>query len=151
MTAQYEKYCILVAEPNKAICIDLCDTLRELGHCPETVQSLDQLLRRLAGESLDALLLDTDICDDEIDALMTRVATVAPGLPVILIDSNPSVSSVRAALRCGAKDYLIKPFGLDELVGAIECACRMEPGKASSECYQRRRSAAATLPVHPGE
>ncbi|MFH1687331.1 MAG: response regulator [bacterium] len=115
---------ILVAEPHESIRADLCEVLGQLGHHPEMVESRDQVLGCLAKESYAMVLLSTDMCEDNMADLLREVEQRYPRVAIVIMDSSPSVSSVREALRLGARDYLIKPFGLEELVAAVERASR---------------------------
>ena len=76
--------------------------------------------QRLANESFDALV--AACAPPSIDglALLRAGRERDPGLPVILIDSQPSIEGVTNSLRAGASDHLTKPLSTDELVASLE-------------------------------
>jgi two-component system NtrC family response regulator len=43
-----------------------------------------------------------------------------PELPVLMVTAYADVSDAVAAMRCGAYDYVIKPFDPEEIARAVE-------------------------------
>ena len=59
-------------------------------------------------------------------AVIEWVRETTPGLPVLVMSGHATVDSTISALRLGAYDYLLKPFGLDEIERTIEAASAHE-------------------------
>ncbi len=68
----------------------------------------------------DLVLLDIDLPDtDGIDVL--RILTHLPAAPpVIMLTALAQINIVVSAMRCGAVDYLVKPYELGSLTAAIK-------------------------------
>jgi len=78
----------------------------------------------LAGLSLDPDLIFTDIRMFSMDGLqfLGKVKKMKPQVEVIMITAYPDFSSTLQALRSGAFDYIVKPFGKDQVLEAAERA-----------------------------
>jgi DNA-binding NtrC family response regulator len=98
---------------------------------------LEQVLRddgfhtKLATDGREALklfeenpfpLVIADIVMPEMDGieLLHSIKALSPTTQVIIITSHASVETAVEAMRCGAYDYLFKPFENLELVSAAE-------------------------------
>ena len=80
-----------------------------------TVPGLPAALARLASDGIDALLLDLSLPNcHPLDAL-TKVRTLAPKLPVIVLGVAGDEEVIARALHGGAHDYLLRA----ELSGAL--------------------------------
>jgi DNA-binding NtrC family response regulator len=75
---------------------------------------------RLASHSFDLLVLADELPKIDAAALVKHGLNIDPDLPVILIDSEPSLDKATAALRIGAKDYLARPFSEQDLAASVQ-------------------------------
>lgn len=89
---------------------------------------IDHVETALNGfEALDCLRMDTyDLVLTDIQMgmmngieLMEAILLEQPHLPVIVISAHEKFDFAKRALRLGAKDYLIKPVELDELMRVV--------------------------------
>lgn len=77
-------------------------------------------MKELASKRFDILLLDINIgCENGIEALQLIHADY-PELPVVMVSGNRGSNEIVQAIRCGATDYLCKPFDIDEINALIE-------------------------------
>jgi two-component system KDP operon response regulator KdpE len=80
-----------------------------------------ELLER--GEA-DLVVLDLGLPDmDGID-IITRLRATASMIPIIVLSSRGEERAKVEALELGADDYLVKPFGMDELIARVRVAQR---------------------------
>ena len=89
-------------------------------------------LQTLKEERFDIVI--SDIRMPEIDgfAFLKKVRKIYPDIPVIFITAYGSMESAINALRDKASDYILKPFGIDELLLRI----RANMIKAQESSYQ---------------
>src|SRR3990172_356426 len=67
-------------------------------------------------------------------AIQTR-AQVSPGTVCMVVSSEKDSETLRAAMALGVREYLLKPFTVDELVAAVH--------RVAAQSLQRRQSAEA--------
>jgi DNA-binding NtrC family response regulator len=113
---------ILVVDDDPDVRGAVVDVLGAAEHEVTPVGDGAAALERLAAGSFDLVI--TDVRMPKVDGLtlFRRTLEMSPRPDVILMTSFGSVSDAVAALKQGARDYLTKPFDLDELVvrvGAI--------------------------------
>ena len=94
--------------------------LRPSGYVPLVAVNGQQGLEMALAERPDLIILDLKMPEmsglDVLRALREKQADV----PVILMTAYGSEEDIVAAFRLGAKDYLSKPFGIEEMLAAIE-------------------------------
>ena len=118
------KRAILVVEDEAAIRNGVCDVLAFHGHAPTGVESGEEGLRRaLAGDYalvvLDVMLPEMngfDVCQ----ALRAGRAEQA----ILMLTARGAEEDVLRGFRCGADDYVTKPFSVSELVARVEALLR---------------------------
>lgn len=86
-------------------------------NCPEEA---------LADLSLEPDLIFTDIRMFSMTGLefLKKIKKIRPQVEVVMITAYPDFSSSLQALRSGAFDYIVKPFGKDQVLEAAEGALR---------------------------
>lgn len=115
---------ILVVEDDEAIRRGVADALRFHGYtvheARDGCEGLDMAL------SIDADLVLLDIMMPEMDGLevLGELRKARPGAPVIFLTARGESADRVAGLRLGADDYVVKPFGVDELVARVEAVLR---------------------------
>ncbi|PQO24297.1 sigma-54-dependent Fis family transcriptional regulator [Rhodobacteraceae bacterium WD3A24] len=72
---------------------------------------------------LDLMLPDRDGLD-----LMRALLAERPGVRVIVVTAHGSIDKAVEAMRAGAHEFLVKPFGEDRLIDAVENALRAGQG-----------------------
>ena len=113
---------ILVVEDDADVREAVVGALRTAGH--ETTAAIDgaAALDLLRGGAFEAVITDVRLPKVDGLTLFRRTRELVPRPDVILMTSFGSVVDAVAALKEGARDYLTKPFDVDELVlrvGAI--------------------------------
>jgi DNA-binding response OmpR family regulator len=84
----------------------------------------------LAPHEVDLVLLDLGLPDmDGVD--VCRRLRRASGVPVIAVTARGEEPERVRGLRSGADDYVVKPFGLEELLARIEAVLRRAYGTAA--------------------
>jgi DNA-binding response OmpR family regulator len=123
---------VLLVEDDAAIRTALTRSLRDQGHVVSAVGSGIPALSAAVEQKPDVVLLDLGLPDIDGLALISMVRAVAD-LPIIVITARDDRASIVRALDAGADDYVVKPFGADEVDARIRAVLRRtavgaEPG-----------------------
>jgi DNA-binding response OmpR family regulator len=114
---------ILVVEDDPGIRMALSRGLRDRGYVVTTAESGLAALEVAAKAEPDVVLLDLGLPD--LDGL--QVLAMLRGLgdtPVIVITAQDDDATIVRALDAGADDYVVKPFGLDQLAARMRAVLR---------------------------
>jgi DNA-binding response OmpR family regulator len=123
---------ILVIEDDPSIRTALEQGLADRGHTVQTAATGIAGLEAVPGDRPDLVLLDLGLPDvDGITIIgMVRAASSVPIIVITAVDDDPTM--VRA-LDSGADDYVVKPFGLDQVSARVRAVLRRATSRASSE------------------
>jgi two-component system nitrogen regulation response regulator GlnG len=113
---------IIVADDDAAIRTVVRQALRRAGHevlLTDTVSGLIDLVGKGRGEVVvtDVILPDGNGLDT-----IPRLLSLRPGLRIIVMSAQNTLSTAVRATEEGAFDYLPKPFDLNELVRSVNTA-----------------------------
>jgi GAF domain-containing protein/CheY-like chemotaxis protein len=115
--------CILVIDDSKEIIKHLTEyVLPTFGY--KTLQAYDGRtgLKLIRDEKPDLVMLDYNLPEMTGIDILQQMAQDSINTPVVLMTGYGSELSAIEAFRLGAKDYLIKPFTVDEIVETIDRA-----------------------------
>ena len=109
------------------------------------LQGYEVQLAASGREALEALELNsfelvlTDIVMQDLNgiALLERVHTQQPNLPVVMVTAIHDISVAIDSMRRGAYDYLLKPFEREHLVSTVERALKHRQVLEKSHNYQQ--------------
>jgi DNA-binding response OmpR family regulator len=109
----------------------LCDHLEADRFRALPATNAADALRLCHFKAPDLLLLDLNLPDvpglevlREIRATNGAIGSCDPGLPVIIVSGRGSEADRVRGLACGADDYVVKPFGVQEVVARIQAVLR---------------------------
>lgn len=88
----------------------------------KTASCSQDALTLLAKDRFDLAILDIHLPDKLGTEIMDDVKARSPDCIVIFITGDANIDSALAALKCGAYDYLRKPFEFEELQKTVENA-----------------------------
>ncbi|MDA2805595.1 response regulator transcription factor [Nocardiopsis suaedae] len=136
---------ILVVEDDDRVARGLVTALRNARYDVERAATAQRALQ--AGPA-DVVLLDLGLPDaDGIDLL--RRLRERPGTAIIAVTARAEERERVRGLRAGADDYVVKPFGIAELLARVEAVLRRTRAeRASAPPGDRLRVGA--LAVDPG-
>jgi DNA-binding response OmpR family regulator len=114
---------ILVVEDDDGIRSAVTRGLRERGHAVAAVNTGFAGLEHVLHEQPQVVLLDLGLPD--IDGL-TLIAMIraASDVPLIVITARDDDPTMIKALDSGADDYVVKPFGTDQVAARIRAVLR---------------------------
>ena len=115
---------ILVVEDELAIQRGLCDVLAYHGYQPTGVASGEEGLREGLRNACDLVLLDVMLPGTNGLDVCRELRASLPRLPILMLTARGAEQDVLEGFRCGADDYVTKPFSVAELVARVEALLR---------------------------
>ena len=115
---------ILIAEDDADTRYVLKAALESGRHACAAAASGAEALALAETLTFDAVVLDMMLGDSDGLAVLEKLKGEDPGLPVVILTGHADVVSAVKAMKLGALDYLVKPFGNDELLLIIEKAVK---------------------------
>jgi two-component system cell cycle response regulator len=106
---------ILTVEDSRAVRNVIARQVLDLGFELEQAENGEQGLEKLEGRSIDLVLLDVTMPVLDGPGMLARMRSAGNRTPVIMLTSEAKRSIVEDTLRLGISDYVLKPFGSDEL------------------------------------
>lgn len=127
---------VLIIEENPDVRHLLVEALtNEGGFLVQTARTIPEAQALMAdhGESFAVALLDISVRDDESLSFCASLRRQGFRLPVILLNGQHHGDDVIRGFKAGADDYLLKPFGIAELLACIATQLRhARPGSTAS-------------------
>ena len=111
---------MLIADENMAAALVLRDGLARRGHLCEIASSSDKALLDIRKLAFDIAICNVQMEGQSKFELLEQIGLITPSLPVIVGAAVTSLQEAVAAARCGAFQYVQKPFEIEQLLGFIE-------------------------------
>ena len=113
---------ILIVDDDVSITELMKALVRMEGHQPTTVNDSTKAIEVANSVNPDLITLDLmmpgltgfELCD-----LLHNDPKFA-NIPIVIVSARDDRESKEKAIEMGAKDYITKPFGVDELMGKIK-------------------------------
>jgi two-component system nitrogen regulation response regulator GlnG len=115
---------VLIADDEPSIRFVLRETLETAGHAVVDVASGDDALRALTEAAFDVAFFDIRMPGASGLDLLERARTVGSDVAIVIITAQNTFENAVEAMKRGAFDYLVKPFGTQEVLALVEKAMR---------------------------
>ena len=109
---------ILIVDDEHNTCEALTVILRREGHTVSSAASGDSALSYLQDFPADLVVSDVKMPGMDGLSLLSRLKAQYPGLPVVMMSGHSDVIAAVEAMKQGAFDYLVKPFGKEDVLRA---------------------------------
>jgi len=113
---------LAVIDADAAIRSACAEIATSLGYNVQTIGELSQARHLLRGHAADIVLVNLPSTGNIGLELVAEVKLLYPDTSLIAMTASGSVHVAVEAMRCGASDYLTKPFTVDELSTVLERA-----------------------------
>ena len=130
---------ILVIEDDRTLCDGIVTVLRKQGYAVTAARdgnSGSKLFREFAP---DMVLTDLKLPGKSGMQLLTEFKAAAAEVPVILISAFGTIDLAVNALKSGARDFIPKPFSIDELKNKVRQALKdfdkLEKPESATDSY----------------
>jgi two-component system response regulator HydG len=113
---------LLVVDSDTAVRSACAEIAASLGYQVEATGDLGHARSLLRGHAADILLVNLPAGTNHGLEMVSEVKLLYPQTAVVAITASGSVNAAVEAMRCGASDYLTKPFAMDELSTVLDRA-----------------------------
>ena len=115
---------VLVVEDDPAIRRVIVDALSIDGFETLEAGTWAEGLRAATGAACDCLLLDLVLPGGDGLAILAEARVARPTLPILIMTARGDEDDRVEGLRLGADDYVVKPFGIKELLARVHAVLR---------------------------
>ena len=110
---------VLVADDEASIRFVLRETLESAGHEVVEVASGEAALEALAAGRFDLAFFDIRMPGPSGLELLEQVRTLGSDVAVVIVTAQNTFENAVEAMKRGALDYLVKPFGVDAVLALV--------------------------------
>jgi len=110
---------VLIVNDSEDICRRLVDLMTSLGYENKSVADGLQALTMLKEEAFSVVIADIEMPGIDGLTLIKEIKENFPKIDIISITSFGTRYSYSEVITTGASDFIIKPFGLDEVVAKL--------------------------------
>jgi DNA-binding response OmpR family regulator len=98
--------------------------LTDAGYAIDFACDGEDALRKAMQESYQLIILDLVMTDTDGRNVLAKLQDARPEQPVLVLSCLADVTTKVECLNLGARDYLTKPFSLDELIARVHVQVR---------------------------
>jgi DNA-binding NtrC family response regulator len=113
---------LLIVDDERSLRFSIGEWARDQGFTPLEAQNGREALEVLREQSVDAVLLDLRLGDEDGLRLLKHLRDVDATVPVIMLTGHGTVEHAVRAIKMGAYDFMLKPPDLDHLAVVLERA-----------------------------
>jgi len=115
---------VLIADDESSIRFFLRETLESAGHEVVEVENGDAALEALSAGPFAIAFLDVRMPGHTGIELLDQIKAIGSDVAAVIITAQNTFENAVEAMKRGALDYLVKPFGMDEVLALVEKALR---------------------------
>jgi two-component system nitrogen regulation response regulator NtrX len=136
---------ILIVDDEEDIRELVAGILSDEGHETRTARDSDTALASIADRVPRLVLLDIWLQGSTLDglALLDKIKTLHPELPVVMISGHGTIETAVSAIRRGAYDFIEKPFKADRLL--LICERALETSQLRREVSDLKKRSGETF------
>ncbi|WP_183095701.1 response regulator transcription factor [Nocardioides stalactiti] len=114
---------VVVVEDDPEIRRALVSGLADRGHAVTSFPAGLPVLELVAKDAPDVVVLDLGLPDIGGEQLLSMIRAIS-AVPVIVVTAQDDDRSIVATLDAGADDYVVKPFGIEQVAARIRAVLR---------------------------
>ena len=115
---------VLVVDDEQVMREILEALLRQAGYSVRRAETGEAGIRIVDREPIDLAIVDVMLPDISGLKVLERLREIDPEITVVMLTAFASVETAVAAIKCGAFDYLTKPFKNDEVLNLVKNGVR---------------------------
>ena len=111
---------VMVVDDAAFMRLRACKVLQDNGHEVVQAENGADAVRFYAEERPDAVLMDITMPEMDGLAALKEIKKLDPNARVAMVTAMGQQAIVMEALRAGARDFVLKPFQPDRMLGALQ-------------------------------
>ena len=128
---------ILVVDDEAHVRAMIGAALEQRGYEVQYAASGHEAMEILERNAFDLVLTDMVMEDGNGITLLKSVHRQNPNLPVVMVTATHDISGAIDSMRCGAYDYLLKPFESELLLSTVQRALDHRQALLESQSHQQ--------------
>lgn len=125
---------ILIIEDDRELCDALRSQLISRNHTADCCHTGSEALYHALSGAYDLILLDRMLPEIDGLSILRSIRQNRISAPVILTTALGSIDDRIEGLDCGADDYLVKPYAIEELLARIRALSRRPKDFSEHTC-----------------
>jgi two-component system chemotaxis response regulator CheY len=117
---KYEVAKVMVVDDAAFMRLRACKVLQDNGHEVVQAENGADAVRQYAEHRPDAVLMDITMPEMDGLAALKEIKKIDPAARIAMVTAMGQQAIVMEALRAGAKDFVLKPFQPDRVLGALQ-------------------------------
>jgi len=111
---------ILIIDDEPNLRRSLALILQRAGHTVTTAADAREALQNMQAGAFDLAFLDLKLPDRSGMSLLPELRQLQPDMPILILTAHATLETAIAAVRQGARDYLIKPIDPSRILARVE-------------------------------
>lgn len=128
---------ILVIDDEQNYLLLLDTLLEEEGYSVTSLQDPELALDYLAESEVDVVITDMKMPRISGQEILEQVRKKFPHIPVLIMTAYGSIDGAVEAMKCGAFDYISKPFSNSELLLSVSKAAKMSQAEQQNRLLRQ--------------
>src|SRR5205814_8331575 len=124
---------LLLVEDEAPLRQAIAEQLTDRGYHVEQAESGETAVARLADFAFDIILTDLRLPGIDGSAVVEAAVARYPDIVAIVITGYGTVKDAVEAIKRGARDFVSKPFQIDELLHVLESAVEQRQLRSKNE------------------
>ncbi|TFH00959.1 MAG: sigma-54-dependent Fis family transcriptional regulator [Calditrichales bacterium] len=122
--------------------VDVLELMSELfesrGYIPLTATNGVEALKIVREDEPDMVISDIRMPDMDGMQLLEILSKSYPNIPVIMVTAHGTIETAVEAIKMGARDYVLKPLRLDEILTKVETIAQLKNLEKENEYLKSR-------------
>ena len=124
---------LLIVDDDKQIRELLSFDIQQSGYIVDTAQDGEEGLKKALENKYDLILLDVMMPKMDGFTVCKNIRMTNPNIPILMLTAKGTIEDKTEGFDCGADDYLIKPFEIQEVLLRIRALLRRGEGQNNTQ------------------
>ncbi len=131
---------VLIVEDDRGLRLSLEKSFRRQGYEVLSLSRVSEAQRLLGERAIDLMLLDVRLADGSGFDVLATARNIDEEIVVIIMTAYPDLKTAVRAMKEGARDFIVKPFELEELHLTVKHAVEARALRRDVQRLEHERS-----------